>query len=66
MIGDAIEGAIFRWLWNWLLWHVSFAKIAGCEYFGILGLFLFDDEGELAKKCIETGPVGGSAMYLEI
>ena len=66
MIGDAIEGALFQWLWNWFMWTMSFGKIVGCEALGSIGLFFLDDEGALARKCLETGIVGGSAEYIEL
>ena len=68
MIGDAIakQGPAFLFLWSWLMYNLSFFKIAGCEALGWFGLAFFDDEGVLTKRCLETGVIGGSAQYFDM
>ena len=68
MIGDPVaeQGAFFAFWWNWLLWSLSAGKILGCESLGFWGLLFFDDEGLLARKCLETGPIGATAEFFEL
>ena len=64
MIGDAILGDLWRWLFNWYLWWSTVEKIFSCVYYGAGGLFWVDDNGDLTRRCFETGSIGAFSEFL--
>ena len=60
-ITDFIGGAF---IWNLILYHTEYTKIAGCPVIGSIGLFWFNDNGEMMEHCFLSGQVGGRAQYI--
>ena len=64
-IGEAVQDIfLMNFLWNFFIYYLQVGKMMGCNYVGVWGLFWYNDNGTMMNACLETGPVGGQAMYI--
>ena len=51
------------YVWNWLLWYISYIKMLGCSFMALWGIFMLDDNGLMAERCFQTGRPGARVSY---
>ena len=51
------------YIFNWMLWIITFTKINFCTQAGAWGIIWYNDNGEMIERCFRTGLIGGRATY---
>ena len=63
LIVQATKGVLQPLIWNLILYALSMFKYLGCMSVGTWGLFWYNDGGEMAEACLNSGYVGATAKY---
>ena len=63
LIVQATKGFLQPLIWNFILYYLSMGKYMGCMSVGMWGLFWYNDGGEMAEVCLNSGIVGATATY---
>ena len=61
--GGTYEGFLQPWIINMYLWYASIGHQGNCVLYGLWGLLFANDDGVLITQCMNTGLVGGKAVY---
>ena len=55
---------LYPFTYNWMLTVMSIAKNFMCVSWGMWGLLIYADMGEMMQNCYETGLQGGTAVFI--
>jgi len=61
--GEVTNNTFFDYLFNWVLFSASATKLIACNYVGLFGLVIWNDNGTMAERCMKTGFVGARANF---